>query len=483
MSFNISKFLKKLFYFFITKKMLISIIIALLFYILLKTDVFASNSDLQFLDFNDNVHIAMEQLTDYQSGDYYYKISDNNGQINLTLIPKSAYPNLKLYVSDNYTIQRGTRYGWSFYYNTSNSQVTNCLYYVFSNNAFVKQSITTHAWFYSYGADSRSNTTYFSSDLDVYSDNTYTVLLYNGNKPVSPYIENTLGELFTLENVTNLVINPGNIEISNLKLYIMNYPQGSAYSNTVYQTYLNTSSDFYNNGKYYIPVSIFKDYLTANYSLKYLLTYDIPTSVGPSQQDADYTSIYNPSSSEPIDDIEGTNDNIDKNFGILTNFLNNKLDQMNEEDRQRFLQEYNLMQQQLSQQQEQTEATKDTNQFLKNQNFDNNNLNLPNDGTNDITQDGINNIFTMIYNAFCSGQAQNVVFPIPFTNTNITIPANYISDVLSATSFSWVKTFIELFWWYIISSFIVKDIAKKMNKAKSGDFENLENSNIKEDML
>ena len=55
--------------------------------------------------------------------------------------------------------------------------------------------------------------------------------------------------------------------------------------------------------------------------------------------------------------------------------------------------------------------------------------------------------------------------------------------MLNSSNANWVINFIEVFWWYIISRFIIKDISKKITKIKSGNIENIENNNIKEDML
>lgn len=108
---------------------------------------------------------------------------------------------------------------------------------------------------------------------------------------------------------------------------------------------------------------------------------------------------------------------------------------------------------------------------------------LPSDNTEDITQEGINGIFSSIYNAFCTGSAQDIVFPIPFTGKEITLSPNYVREMLNSSDANWVINFIELFWWYIISRFIIKDISKKITKIKSGNIENIENDNIKEEML
>lgn len=132
---------------------------------------------------------------------------------------------------------------------------------------------------------------------------------------------------------------------------------------------------------------------------------------------------------------------------------------------------------------EQTEKIEEQTDYLKDDTINNNSIYLPQDNSNDITQDGLNGIFTTIYNAFCTGQAQDIIFPIPFTNKNITLQANYIRNMLTNSNANWVITIIEAFWWFLISRFIIKDISNKITKIKSGNIENIETDNIKGDML
>lgn len=105
---------------------------------------------------------------------------------------------------------------------------------------------------------------------------------------------------------------------------------------------------------------------------------------------------------------------------------------------------------------------------------------LPTDNTSDITSDGFNNIFNQLYNTFTSQTAQDLVITIPFTNKSFTINSK---TVYGGANLGFVKTLIEMFWYFIISYFIVQDIAKKINKIKSGDIENVQEDNIKEDLL
>lgn len=179
-------------------------------------------------------------------------------------------------------------------------------------------------------------------------------------------------------------------------------------------------------------------------------------------------------------------------LGSYTLILDTQQQQeINEDSNKQLLSDINKNQQQTTQaidnlnnsQQETTNAINDLNNTITDDNIQNSSIYLPSDTSNDITQDGLNGIFTSIYNAFCTGQAQDIVFPIPFTNKNITLQANYLRQMLTNSGATWVITIIESFWWYLISRFIIKDISNKITKIKSGNIEDIENSNIKGDML
>ena len=133
--------------------------------------------------------------------------------------------------------------------------------------------------------------------------------------------------------------------------------------------------------------------------------------------------------------------------------------------------------------QQNAENLQNINDSINNSDVEFSGSSLPSDSTEDITAEGINGIFTSIYNAFCTGSAQDIVFPIPFTGKEITLSPNYVREMLNSSNANWVINFIEIFWWYIISRFIIKDISKKITKIKSGNIENIENDNIKEEML
>ena len=98
----------------------------------------------------------------------------------------------------------------------------------------------------------------------------------------------------------------------------------------------------------------------------------------------------------------------------------------------------------------------------------------------DVAASGFDNIFNQLYNTFTSSSSNDLIIEIPFTNKSFTI--NYES-VFGSSNLGFIKTLIELFWYYIICLYIVKDIAKKINKIKSGNIEDVEKDNIKEDLL
>lgn len=136
-----------------------------------------------------------------------------------------------------------------------------------------------------------------------------------------------------------------------------------------------------------------------------------------------------------------------------------------------------------SKQEETTQAIENLENTITDSSVSDSSIYLPQDNSSDITQSGLNGIFTSIYNAFCTGQPQDIVFPIPFTNKSITLQPNYVRNMLSNHNATWIITLIEAYWWFLISRYIIKDITGKITKIKSGNIEGIEQSNIKGDML
>ena len=103
------------------------------------------------------------------------------------------------------------------------------------------------------------------------------------------------------------------------------------------------------------------------------------------------------------------------------------------------------------------------------------------DSTQDITSDGFDNIFTSIQNAILDDSYHSVDINIPFINMPLTISKSSIFGNFSGLSV--IENLCSMVWYFLVSSFIVKDISKKINAIKSGNIENVQNTNIKEDLL
>lgn len=111
-------------------------------------------------------------------------------------------------------------------------------------------------------------------------------------------------------------------------------------------------------------------------------------------------------------------------------------------------------------------------------NLDNN---LPTIQFQDITQFGFGELFTKIQNAFTKEDiGASVKFTIPFVNQTFTID---FFTIYSNFNLKFVTQIVTPFWYFIVSLYIIKDIAKQLNKLKSGNVDNVANENVKEDLL
>lgn len=106
------------------------------------------------------------------------------------------------------------------------------------------------------------------------------------------------------------------------------------------------------------------------------------------------------------------------------------------------------------------------------------------DDTTDITEEGFGTIFTNIKNAILNPSNTSVTFTIPFTNKSFEVNQNTIyggkySDINNTT----LGNYIRACWYFGFGLYVYKDIANMINKLKSGKIEDIENTNIKEDLL
>lgn len=130
--------------------------------------------------------------------------------------------------------------------------------------------------------------------------------------------------------------------------------------------------------------------------------------------------------------------------------------------------------------QQQNQLQQAQNNFLQNSDVNVGAGDLPNNSTTDITSSGFDNIFNLLYNTFTSSASTDLVLPLPFVNKSITI--NY-DNVFGSFNGGFLFTLVNAFWYYVVSVYIVKDIYRKIYSIKSGNIENVENTNIKEDLL
>lgn len=104
--------------------------------------------------------------------------------------------------------------------------------------------------------------------------------------------------------------------------------------------------------------------------------------------------------------------------------------------------------------------------------------------SNDVTSAGLTGVFTNIYNSITNWSSKDINLPIPYTNKNITIPANYTQNMLSSFGGSWIITFISSIYYFIVARFIIYSITGIVNSIKSGSIlETDSKNNITTDML
>lgn len=130
------------------------------------------------------------------------------------------------------------------------------------------------------------------------------------------------------------------------------------------------------------------------------------------------------------------------------------------------------------------QSQQDINNFLLDNNYSSSNVldNMPSsDSYTSPTDSGINSIFTSLYNAFTNPEPTTVRFVIPFTNGQY---IDIASDIVTSRLDSTILTLIQMFYWFMIARFIIKDIATYAQKAKSGAIlDNNGDDNIKTDLL
>lgn len=123
----------------------------------------------------------------------------------------------------------------------------------------------------------------------------------------------------------------------------------------------------------------------------------------------------------------------------------------------------------------------DINGFLNNSGYNQSSIvsSMPSTNIQDPSENQINNIFTMIRSAFSTTNAQNVVIALPHTDDTIILPADLVTSHIPPV----ILAIVQGFYWYLICRFIIKDITKTVENAKSGEILDAKYGNIKTELL
>ena len=103
------------------------------------------------------------------------------------------------------------------------------------------------------------------------------------------------------------------------------------------------------------------------------------------------------------------------------------------------------------------------------------------DTTFDITHDGFNSIFNTLQTYFTSESSRSLTLTIPFVNKSITISKATVFG--NFKQLSTIENLASIFWYFVISLYIVKQVQKMINKIKSGNLEDVVDNNVKADIL
>lgn len=319
----------------------------------------------------------------------------------------------------------------------------------------------------------------FYSDTEVYLNNDQ---IYNPYVP--PSLSNTQTQLENL-NFNNFIINANSyteeLENNDGTLFMLFYNRSLSNSSS-------TDGLYPIKEKAFTKGSIYTDYKNST-SDNMIFNYPIFNSgvyfnIGSTYEIRFAKQVYNSEYNAMVYEYLG--DPIQ--FTVSSNVTQDYINQLNQQtatstDTETSQELQNSINNQTNAINNQTQSIDNINNSITNSTVDNSSIDLPTDNTQDPTQSGVDNIFQTIYNSFTSGTAQDIVFPIPFTDKSIILQANYIYNMLQNNNATWIITIIQAFWWYLISRFIITDIMKKIRKIKQGNFDNIQNSNIKEDML
>lgn len=146
----------------------------------------------------------------------------------------------------------------------------------------------------------------------------------------------------------------------------------------------------------------------------------------------------------------------------------------------------NAIQENTDEQEEQTEEMKKLNNFMSSEDVDDDAYDMPTDNpTTDITESGVNGIFTMFYDKINNWESENITIRIPFANKIFIIPSDLTENIVNSYLPN-TTTFGRLFgliWYYLLGVYIVKDIQKYIDGLQTGEILTKSDTNIKTEML
>ena len=90
----------------------------------------------------------------------------------------------------------------------------------------------------------------------------------------------------------------------------------------------------------------------------------------------------------------------------------------------------------------------------------------------------LNDVFDILYGAFCEDEVVSLTFTLPFVNKQITISSDNISSYYPTA----LKSFISVCSWGVIGLFVLKDIRNIINKIAEGSPEDV-GSDVKKEVL
>lgn len=100
------------------------------------------------------------------------------------------------------------------------------------------------------------------------------------------------------------------------------------------------------------------------------------------------------------------------------------------------------------------------------------------DGFDAEDNTGIDELFQMLYDAFCSNEIEDLTFTIPFVNKQVTINASNISNNFPDA----IKNIVGVFVWGMVGLWVIKDIRSIIDKISEGSPEDV-GSDVKKEVL